>query len=59
MSMFRRKPHKMVFRSDTTDKKLFTLRYTKKEFAQIETAAQSAGLTVEELVKYAIKNLKD
>ena len=49
----------MVFRSETTDKKLFTLRYTKKEFAQIETAAQSAGLTVEELVKYSIKSLKD
>jgi hypothetical protein len=49
----------MVFRSDATDKKLFTLRYTKKEFAQIETAAQSVGLTVEELIKYAIKNLKD
>lgn len=56
--MFKRKPHKLVFLSEETGKKLFVCRYTNHEFSQIEEAARLVGMTVSELIYYSIKNLK-
>jgi hypothetical protein len=56
--MFRRKPHKIIFRSKETGKKLFVCRYTDEEFSQIEAAALSVKMTVAELIENSLKNLK-
>jgi hypothetical protein len=56
---WRRQPHKLVFRSKDTGKKLFVARYTDSEFSQIETAAKSVNMTIQELIISALQNVKN
>jgi hypothetical protein len=48
--------HKVVFRLETTGKKICTVKFTNKEFLTIKLAAISANITVEDFFIDIIRN---
>jgi hypothetical protein len=53
-----RRKHKVVFRLESTGKKICTVKFTDKEFLTIKFAAISADITLEQLFISMIKDLR-
>jgi hypothetical protein len=53
-----RRKHKVVFRLESTGKKICTVKFTDKEFLTIKFAAMSADTTLEQFFINMIKDLR-
>jgi len=53
-----RRKHKVVFRLESTGKKICTVKFTDKEFLKIKFAAMSADITLEQFFVGIIKDLR-
>lgn len=51
-----RRKHKVIFRLQSTDKKICTVKFTDREFLRITLAAMSANITLEQ---FFINTIKD
>jgi hypothetical protein len=52
-----RRKHKVVFRLESTGKKICTVKFTDREFLRITLAAMSADITIEQFFVGIIKDL--
>ena len=52
-----RRKHKVVFRLESTGKKICTVKFTDREFLKITLAAMSANITLEQFFINIIKDL--
>ena len=52
-----RRKHKVIFRLQSNDKKICTVKFNDRDFLRITLAAMSADITVEEFFVRIIKDL--
>jgi hypothetical protein len=59
LAKFRNRKIKLVLRSLETDKRIQTIKFSKQETIQLRQAAQTLGLTEQQLFHLVFKNIID